>query len=249
MRWLKRTAWVLPTLLILGLVLAPLEGYGVASDWRTASRAPVGIAPDPKVDREAIIQVYAARAYGWRGRFGVHSWIAAKRADAPRIEVYEVIGWRAYRGYPSVVVSNRPADARWFGNPPDILADVRGVGVDALIDRLEQAVSAYPHSDSYTIWPGPNSNTFVAHVARALPELRLDMPPTAIGKDFLPDGGVIAAAPSGTGYQFSLFGLFGILVAAEEGLEINVLGLTLGIDPLDLAVKLPGIGRIGLNGT
>ena len=37
----------------------------------------------------------------------------------------------------------------------------------------------------------------------------------------------------------------GILVGAEEGLEVNVLGLTFGIDPLDLAVKLPMIGTIG----
>ena len=78
-----------------------------------------------------------------------------------------------------------------------------------------------------------------------MPELRLDLPPTAIGKDYLTNGSVIASSPSGTGYQFSLFGLVGILVGAEEGLEVNVLGLTFGIDPLDLAVKLPMIGTIG----
>ena len=36
-----------------------------------------------------------------------------------------------------------------------------------------------------------------------------------------------------------------MLVALEEGMEVNLLGLTLGIDPLDLALKLPGIGRLG----
>ena len=39
-------------------------------------------------------------------------------------------------------------------------------------------------------------------------------------------------------------GLLGGLAAWEEGLELHVLGLTLGIDPLDLGVKLPGIGRL-----
>jgi hypothetical protein len=34
-----------------------------------------------------------------------------------------------------------------------------------------------------------------------VPELRLDLPPTAIGKDFLPNGEVVARAPSGTGFQ------------------------------------------------
>ncbi len=71
------------------------------------------------------------------------------------------------------------------------------------------------------------------------------MPPTAIGKDYLPGGALVAGAPSGTGYQVSLFGLFGVLAAIEEGLEINLLGLSFGIDPLDLALKLPMAGRIG----
>jgi hypothetical protein len=31
-----------------------------------------------------------------------------------------------------------------------------------------------------------------------------------------------------------------------EGLEIHLLGLTIGIDPLGLALKLPGVGRLGL---
>ncbi|MCG8360564.1 MAG: DUF3750 domain-containing protein, partial [Kiloniellales bacterium] len=53
-----------------------------------------------------------------------------------------------------------------------------------------------------------------------------------------------AAAPSGSGFQLSLFGLVGMLAAVEEGLEINVLGLNLGIDPLDLSLRLPGVGRV-----
>ena len=37
----------------------------------------------------------------------------------------------------------------------------------------------------------------------------------------------------------------GFIIAVEEGLELNLLGLNFGIDPGDLALKLPGIGRIG----
>ena len=79
-----------------------------------------------------------------------------------------------------------------------------------------------------------------------MPELRVDLPPTAIGKDYLPGGALVAGTPSGTGYQVSLFGLVGVLAAVEEGLEINLLGLSFGIVPLDLALKLPMAGRIGL---
>ena len=71
-----------------------------------------------------------------------------------------------------------------------------------------------------------------------------DRPSAASGKAYLPGGALAAVPPSGTGYQVSLFGLVGVLAAVEEGLEINLLGLSFGIDPLDLALKLPMAGRI-----
>jgi hypothetical protein len=110
--------------------------------------------------------------------------------------------------------------------------------------RIEQAVEAYPYAEAYRVWPGPNSNTFVAHVLRSAPELRADLPATAIGKDYLGPS-FVAWSPSGTGAQLSFFGLLGVLGGLEEGLELNVLGLTFGVDPLDLAVKLPLAGRLG----
>jgi hypothetical protein len=226
----------------IGLVF--LVGAAMGADWRTASREPAGIAPDPETTREAVIQVYAARAFSWRGYFGVHSWIAVKKTDALRFVIYEVIGWRAYHGVSVVSISHRAADSRWFGALPEIIADLRGDGVDEMIERVDAAARDYPYADEYRVWPGPNSNTFTAHVARAVPELKVDLPPTAIGKDYLPRGSVLATTPSGTGVQFSLFGLAGLLVGAEEGIEVNLLGLTFGVDPLDLALKLPGFGRI-----
>ncbi len=62
----------------------------------------------------------------------------------------------------------------------------------------------------------------------------------------MPNGALIARAPSGTGYQLSLFGALGVLVAADEGIEINILGLTIGIDFAQPALKLPGLGRLDL---
>jgi len=93
------------------------------------------------------------------------------------------------------------------------------------------------------VWPGPNSNTFTAYVAREAGELPLDLPPTAIGKDYL-DSPFAAAAPSGTGIQVNLLGALGVLAAVQEGIELNVLGLVFGLDALTPALKLPMIGRI-----
>ena len=116
--------------------------------------------------------------------------------------------------------------------------------MDALIERIDRAVRDYPYAAEYTMWPGPNSNTFTAWVARAVPELEVDLPPTAIGKDFLGDR-IIATAPSGSGLQLSLFGLLGLTASGVEGVEINILGLSFGLDPFAPAIKLPLLGRLG----
>ena len=116
--------------------------------------------------------------------------------------------------------------------------------MDTLISRIDAASRAYPWAGEYTIWPGPNSNTFTAWVLRAVPELAADLPPTAIGKDYSGKN-LFATAPSGSGFQFSLFGLAGLTASGVEGLEINLLGLTFGLNPFDPALKLPLVGRLG----
>ena len=110
--------------------------------------------------------------------------------------------------------------------------------------KIALAIADYPYKDTYTLWPGPNSNTFVAHIARQVPELRLELPTTAIGKDYLNNGDLVGPAPSGTGWQVSLFGLLGLTLAQTEGLEANILTANFGIDLSPLALKLPGIGRL-----
>ncbi len=240
--------WLLPLLVLLlsGPLLAVALGRAsIGGDWRTATHRSSGLAPDPAVYDDAVVQVYASRTFGWRGAFSDHTWLAAKPKGARRYTRYEVIGWFARAGGSVVSVSDaRAPDAEWYGSPPRLVRDVRGAQAQAVIDKLAQAVESYPYADSYSAWPGPNSNTFVAHLGRAIPELRLAMPSTAIGKDYFPLGDIFARAPSGTGYQLSLSGLLGVTAAADEGFELNVLGLVIGVDLRRPALKLPGIGRI-----
>jgi hypothetical protein len=215
-----------------------------AADWRSASREPAGLAPDPATTPEAVVQVYSARAVSWRGWFGVHTWIAVKPTGAKEFTVHEVMGWRLKRTGTAVVARNRAADGYWYGNKPELLGDIRGPGVDAIIQRIETAAKDYPYPARYHVWPGPNSNTFTAFVLRQVPELRVDLPPTAIGKDYL-GWKSVGRTPSGTGGQASLFGLVGVSAGVEEGLELNLLGLNFGVDPKSLSVKLPIVGRLG----
>jgi hypothetical protein len=193
------------------------------------------------------VQVYGARTVGWRGVFAVHTWITFKPRDAQAYTRYEVIGWGVDRGAPAIRLNRAGPDNYWFGSRPDLLADRRGDDVDEIIAKVEAAVASYPYPTSYRTWPGPNSNTFVAHIGRSVPELRLELPSTAIGKDFLPGGALAATAPSGTGGQVSLLGLLGVMAAWDEGLELNLLGLTFGVDLLSPALKLPVAGRIGVS--
>jgi hypothetical protein len=200
-----------------------------------------GLAPDPSQTREAVVQVYGARTMGVKGIFGVHTWVAVKPTDAPSWTVYEIIGWRLRWSESALVIRERQPDAPWFGSPVELYADKRGPGVDELIKRVEKAAREYPYANSYTLWPGPNSNTFVAWVARAVPELKVDLPATAVGKDYL-GSSLISSAPSGSGYQFSLGGLLGIAAGPVEGFELNLLGLNFGVS--GSGVKLPLVGRI-----
>lgn len=214
-------------------------------DWRTASLRPAGLAPDPARQPEAVVQVYAGRAFGWRGAFAVHTWLAAKPKAAEHYTRYEVIGWYARSGGSVVSISSsRPADAEWYGAAPRLIDDLRGADAEAVIAKLPGAIATYPYAGAYRAWPGPNSNTFIAHLGREIPELRLTLPSTAIGKDYLPFGEIVARTPSGTGYQLSLSGLLGVSAGSAEGIEVNVLGLVVGVDLRRPALKLPGIGRV-----
>jgi hypothetical protein len=236
LRILRHLSYAVCTALVVG------AGSAVtAQDWRS-DRDPAGLAPDPAKVNEAVVQVYGARTRGAKGFFGVHTWVAAKPTGASEWTVYEVIGWRLRWSDSAVVVRHRSPDSRWYGAPAELYAERRGAGVDELIERIEKAVKDYPYANTYTVYPGPNSNTFTAWIARAVPELEVDLPATAIGKDYL-GGSFISTAPSGSGIQLSLGGLLGIAASGVEGLELNLLGLNFGVSAT--GVKLPFVGRLG----
>ena len=227
---------------VFGIVLTLAATAAAAQDWRTASREPVGLAPDARTTPEAVIQVYGARTLGLKGILGVHTWVAVKPAESLQWTVYELVGWRLRYSDTAVVISHRDPDGRWFGSEPELYADKRGEGVDALIKKVDKAAREYPYAGEYGLWPGPNSNTFTAWLTRAVPELEVDLPATAIGKDYLGDK-LVGAAPSGSGFQLSLGGLLGLTASGVEGIELNVLGLSFGLGPSGL--KLPFVGRVG----
>lgn len=248
-----RTWGILAFLTVIGLSAALkwwLDGARIAHaqtlGWYQLSGAETRLLPDAETTNEAIVAVLAAPTYGWRGYFAVHPWIVYKRAGESAYTRYEVIGWRRT----DVVRQNHALpDSQWYGAKPEILVAHRGERAAAMIPAIESAIQSYPYPGYYRSYPGPNSNTFLAHIGRQVPTLNLDLPPTAIGKDYRPWSSPLGLSPSGQGVQLSIEGLFGGMISIQEGIELNVLGLGMGIDLNCPALRLPFVGRLGLDGT
>lgn len=237
-------------LLLLALFLLPVAARaalfaaeGGPTSWRDADWSSSGTLPPADADPDARIIVFSGRTGGWKGVVAVHSWAVVKRANATSWTRYDVVGW----GTP-VRINGWAPDGRWFGHAPTVIADLRGDAATALIPRIEAAVTSYQFNQAgdYRIWPGPNSNSFVAALLRAVPELGTALPPNAVGRDFR-NGFYAGLTDSRTGVELNLAGYAGVKLGWVEGVEVNLLGLVVGLDLRHPAIKLPGFGRIGVD--
>lgn len=216
-------------------------------NWQTANRSSAGIAPKVEDTDDAVVQVYTARVYNWRGYFAVHPWVAVKKKGDDHYTVYQVTGWNMFYEKTAVYAHPDLPDRYWYGRKPQLLQSLIGEKAEIAIPKIEAAVKSYPYKTTYTLWPGPNSNTFVEHIIRNVPELTIELPPTAIGKDYIGSKTFLVPTASGTGYKFSLWGILSFEIGKIEGIEIGLLGLNFGIDWNRPAIKLPLIGRIGVD--
>jgi len=211
--------------------------------WRAADWSSSGILPAASQTSGAAIYVLAARTGGLKGALAVHSWIVTKPAGAKRYNRYDKVGW----GNP-IRTNAYPADGRWYSNAPDVLLELHGADAEQLIPQIEAAVRDYPFSGrgDYKIWPGPNSNSFVAYVLRTVPQLGIALPPEAVGRDFRAFGDFVTLSQDWRNFELSLGGYAGVAVGALYGLEVRLGGLVFGFDIARPGVKLPGFGRIGI---
>lgn len=212
------------------------------SQWNRAIWTSAGILPPPDVN-DAAVYILAARTGGMKGAISLHSWIVLKRPGEARYERYDKVGW----GQP-VRRNHRDADGYWYSNRPFVVHAVEGEAAQALLPQFDAAIAAYPYgrAGGYHIWPGPNSNTFVAHVLDAVPEFGGRLPPHAVGRDYAPGWGRFGSTPDGQDFRASLGGYAGITFGWASGLEVNILGLVAGLDFARLGVKLPGVGLVAL---
>jgi hypothetical protein len=228
-------------------VSAALYAFGDGPvDWRAADRSSAGLLPPAEAKPEAVVRVFAARTVRWRGIFAVHSWIVVKEPGAAAYERWDYTAW----GEP-IRVDGFVADGRWFGRVPEVVFAADGETAERAIPQIRAAIESYRYRErgDYRAWPGPNSNTFVAAVMASVPELEARLPATAIGKDYPYDGRWLVPAAAGSGAKLRLGGYAGLNIGWLEGIEIVVLGSVVGVDLRRPALKLPGLGRIGVSAT
>src|SRR5262245_58853018 len=172
-----------------------------AENWMIADRSSAGLLPQAAAKPEAAVRIFAARTVRWRGIFAVHSWIVFKEKDAVNYTRYDYTAW----GSP-IRVNGFAADGRWFGEVPETVFATDGADAERLIPKIKAAIAAFEYRNygDYRAWPGPNSNTFVAAVIDAVPEMRTALPPTAVGKDFPYDRNWLSQTASGTGFRATL---------------------------------------------
>lgn len=237
LKWFVVLAILLP--IAAGAALSYSKGW--ASSWRSANWSSSGLLPLAVQVPEARVMILAARTGRWKGIFAEHMSIVLKPAGADHWTRYDVVGW----GDP-VRRDNYAADAFWYGNRPRIIHEVSGAEAASLIPRIEKTIAAYPYQrrGDYVVWPGPNSNSFVAWVVRHTDGFNAELSSVAVGKDWLGPGLAIDRAPSATGWTASAAGFIGVTLAREEGFELSLLGSTIGIDFDDAAIKLPAIGKL-----
>ncbi len=211
--------------------------------WSEARWSSAGILPEAGGSGDAAIYVFSAMTGGLKGAVASHAWIVTKAKGAKSYTRYDKVGWGA-----PIRKNHRPPDAYWYSNAPELVASVKGAEAELLIPKIEGAIAAYPYAEpgGYTIWPGPNSNTFVAYVLRTVPEIGAVLPPHAVGRDYLPDGEFFHLDDDWRDLHVTLRGLVGFSAGMRSGFEVHFLGLVAGLDFSRPGIKVPAVGRIGI---
>ena len=210
--------------------------------WRTSRTSSADILPDPKTFQEASIRVFQARVRGMRGMLAVHSWVVVKKAGGQSWERFDVMGW----GSTPLRRNSYVADGYWFGARPELVVSANGPRAEEALPKVMAAIRSYPHNDrgGYRMWPGPNSNTFVAYVLDQVPELEANLSPLAIGKDY-PTGEDWILFRQRKGWtSIGVLGLVGITYG--DRLSLSLFGLTIGFDFANGAAILPGYAGVHL---
>ena len=194
---------------------------------------PFFVAYDHKTNSWERWEVWADSQFGYYLERDEHKrHYSDHRAPKPVSSIHRQVGCvKGLRPITTIDKSNTDLLAEWHGNEARRLLEV-----------LRQP-ETYPEHSTYLIWPGPNSNSYASWVLDTA-KVGADLDPQMVGKDFRnPLGFGIGLTPTRTGIHIDLLTL-GAAIGIQDGIELHILGFTLGIDFWPLAIKSP-LGRIG----
>jgi hypothetical protein len=173
----------------------------------------------------------------WFTRFAEHTWI-----DFYHAGTWHRIEWNNidYIWLNEMSATEAFDDVRWEREIA-VHEQFTGEWTVPVMAKMLAIGTDYEYATNYLPWPGPNSNSFVDWLAREV-DLPIVMPPSAIGKDHAMwlRAGITAG---NTGIELETM-LLGAEVGLREGVEVHVLGLTLGVGLWPPALKLPFLPAI-----
>lgn len=194
-----------------------------------------------------IVAVKSCRlsgATGWYKSLAHHAWLDIKRGSEE--EWVRVENGASLFGVRLVAIDAGEArlDARFGGNGVRLLGWVEGEAAQRVAVAIEARARELdpPYATGYRVWPGPNSNTLVRELAAVAPELGFVFDPNCIGKDY-PGWVDVGLTASRTGVRVDTVPL-GFAVGLREGLEVHVLGMTLGVSLDPPGLSLPFLPQI-----
>jgi hypothetical protein len=187
---------------------------------------------DPGADQATVLLLTGGLGHPM-DHIARHPWFATRRAGEARWQIHEVGGG----GHSDDPFRNAPYV------DPVLHGMWRGGQAERAIACLEREVGPWKARLRYRFYPGPNSNTFGDVMLRRC-GLKASLPSTSVGKDWRGWFGA-GWSSEGTGVQVDT-PILGLKLGLKEGVEVHVLGLSIGVDVWPPAIILPlGPGRLG----
>jgi hypothetical protein len=218
---------------------ATLAALALGALSACAGPRPSGLA-EPLAEGPALLvkSVRLPKSEPWHTRFARHTFFDLRpRSQGPWLRL-EVLNPSS--GVLLTVLDEAEvfADQRW-GRSVEVLAARAGPEAARIARELLDRGPAQHlvYLEGYRGFPGPNSNTFADALVRATPDFGVLLDHNAVGKDWAWPARVGRSA-TGTGVELEL-PLLGLQLGLNEGVELHLLGLTLGVGLVPPTVKLP----------
>ncbi|MFT6361502.1 MAG: hypothetical protein ACJAV6_000413 [Candidatus Paceibacteria bacterium] len=123
--------------------------------------------------------------------FAVHTWIVT--VSNGKIDRWEILhqksednttGYFYRNAHPPVQGLKKGFFTNWDSNLIGSVSGDQYSLAKRILDYIENRTPTYPHQNKYSIYPGPNSNTYVAWILKEFPTSGIKLPWNAFGKNY-----------------------------------------------------------------